>query len=94
MAQRTDQTESTSLTAFMWAIYSHPSLSVWSVRSQGDWLIHQQSSSSVGSGTWEGAGDVVQRFNTGKDHLTSIRVTDRHGTLQPLIGVKQRRDTF
>lgn len=96
MAQRTDQTEWMNPTAFIWAIYSHPSLSVWSVGNRGDWLIYPSSSSSVGSGAREKAracssdGDSTLGESTVKDHLTSIRVTARRGTLQFLMGVNQR----
>lgn len=60
MAQRTDQTEWMNPAAFIWAIYSHPSLSVWSVGNRGDWLIYPSSSSSVGSGAREKAERAVQ----------------------------------
>lgn len=60
-AQRTtDQTEWMNPTAFIWAIYSHPSLSVWSAGNRGDCLMHQASSSSVGSGAREKAEHAVQ----------------------------------
>lgn len=51
MAQRTVQTLWMNPIAFIRAIYSHPSLLVWSVGNLGDWLIHQSSlPPSVGSG--------------------------------------------
>lgn len=65
MTQRTEQTPQMSPTAFIWAIYSHPSLSVWSVGKWGDWLIHQSSLPPQWVREHERKPSVQQRFNTG-----------------------------
>lgn len=68
MAQRTDQAQRMNPIAFIWAIYSHPSLSVWSVGNRGDWLIHQSSLPPRWVQEHERKPGMQHRFNMGRVH--------------------------
>lgn len=87
MAKRTDQNEWMNPTTFIWPIYSHPSLSVWSIREWGrlvNLLVVCFLGSTRESQACNTGRDLTWGESTVKEHLTSIRVTVRHRTRQCL----------